>query len=120
VGNFIIFTHQQILLGKPNQGKRSGQVMWHAGERGGTCVGFWWESQKERAHLKDEGVNGSMGSKWTVGRLSRVVWIGSTWLKIASFVGSCECGDEPSGFVAQLFNMLFSDITYRLHEESAT
>jgi hypothetical protein len=30
---------------------------------------FWWESPRERAHLKDQGVDGRMGSKWTLGRL---------------------------------------------------
>jgi alpha-glucosidase (family GH31 glycosyl hydrolase) len=32
--------------------------MWHAWERGETCTGFWWESQKEKDHLKDQGVDG--------------------------------------------------------------
>jgi hypothetical protein len=40
--------------------------MWHAWERRETCVEFWWESSKEKDHLKDQGVDGRMGSKWTV------------------------------------------------------
>jgi alpha-glucosidase (family GH31 glycosyl hydrolase) len=32
--------------------------MWHAWERGGKCTSFWWQSQKERDHLKDQGVDG--------------------------------------------------------------
>jgi hypothetical protein len=43
--------------------------MWHAWDRGETCTGFWWESRKERDHLKDQGVDGRMGSNWTLGRL---------------------------------------------------
>jgi hypothetical protein len=52
--------------------------MWHASERGETCTGFWWESQKEKDHLKDQSVDGRMGSKWTLERLvggGGVEWI---------------------------------------------
>jgi hypothetical protein len=30
----------------------------------------WWESQKVRDDLKDQGVNGRMGSEWISGRLA--------------------------------------------------
>jgi hypothetical protein len=30
---------------------------------------FSLESQKERDHLKDQGIDGRMGSKWILGRL---------------------------------------------------
>jgi hypothetical protein len=33
------------------------------------CTGFWWESPKEKDNLKHQGVDGRMGSKWTLGRL---------------------------------------------------
>jgi hypothetical protein len=45
---------------------------------GEKCTGFWWESQKERDHLKDRGVDGRMGSKWTLERwVGGGVWSGS-------------------------------------------
>jgi hypothetical protein len=44
--------------------------MWHAWERGEKCTGFWWESPKEKDHLKDQGVDGRMGD-W----LGVVEWI---------------------------------------------
>jgi hypothetical protein len=43
--------------------------MWHAWETEEKCTGFWCESPKEKGHLKDQGVDGRMGSKWTLGRL---------------------------------------------------
>jgi hypothetical protein len=54
--------------------------MWHAWERGETCTGFWWESPKEKYHLEHQGVDGSMGSKWTLGRL---VGGGVKWIHLA-------------------------------------
>jgi hypothetical protein len=42
--------------------------MCHAWERGGTCTGVWWESPKVKDHLEDQGVDGRMGSNWTLGR----------------------------------------------------
>jgi hypothetical protein len=39
-------------------------------------------------HLKDQGVDGSMGSKWTSGRLvGSGVWSGFTWLRIGTVGG---------------------------------
>jgi hypothetical protein len=36
------------------------------------CTGFWWESPREKDHLKDRGVDGRMGSKCTLG----IYWLG--------------------------------------------
>jgi hypothetical protein len=51
--------------------------MWHTWERREKCTGLWWESRKERDHFEDQGVDGSMGSEWIVGRLAggSVDWI---------------------------------------------
>jgi hypothetical protein len=38
---------------------------------------------KGKHHLADQGVDGRMGSKWTLGRLvGGAVWSGFTWLRI--------------------------------------
>jgi hypothetical protein len=54
--------------------------MWHAWERGETCTGFWWESPMERDHLNDQGVDGRVESKLTLGR-----WLkgGVEWIQLA-------------------------------------
>jgi hypothetical protein len=56
--------------------------MWHAWERVETCKGFWWESLKRKDHLVDQGADGRMGSKSTLGKLVAGVWGGFTWLRI--------------------------------------
>jgi hypothetical protein len=56
--------------------------MWHAWVRAETCTGFWWESWKVKDHLKGYGVDGRMGSKWTLGRLVADVISLFTWLRI--------------------------------------
>jgi hypothetical protein len=62
--------------------------MWHAWERGETCAGFSWESPKEEVHLEDQGVDGRMGSKLTLGRLvGEGVWSGFNWLRIGTVGG---------------------------------
>jgi hypothetical protein len=61
--------------------------MWHTWERGDTCTGVWWESPKEKDHLKVLGVDGRMGSKWTLGGLDGRVWSGFIWLRIGTFGG---------------------------------
>jgi hypothetical protein len=35
--------------------------MCNARVRGGNCTGFWWESPKEKDHLKDQGTDGKIG-----------------------------------------------------------
>jgi hypothetical protein len=51
--------------------------MWHAWDRGETCTGFWWESKKEKVRLKEQGVDGMIGLKRTVGNLVGAVWVDS-------------------------------------------
>jgi hypothetical protein len=48
---------------------------------------YMWESPKERDHLKDQGVDGRMGSKWTLVRFAGGVWSGFTWLRIGTVDG---------------------------------
>jgi hypothetical protein len=43
--------------------------MWHAWESRGKFKRLWWESPKERGHLKDQGIDGRMGSEWVFERL---------------------------------------------------
>jgi hypothetical protein len=54
--------------------------MWHAWERGETCTVFWWESPKEKDHLKDQGVDGRI--KMDLRETGWGVWSGFTSLRI--------------------------------------
>jgi hypothetical protein len=70
--------------------------MWHAWERTENYTRFWWESQKERDHSEDKGVDEMKGLGWILGRFSGGVWIGFDWLMIGTVESCCECGDETS------------------------
>jgi hypothetical protein len=65
----------------------AGNVACMGGGGGETCTGFWWVSPKEKDHLKDPGVDGRMGSKWTLGRL---VEGGVEWIHLAQGRGSWQ------------------------------
>jgi hypothetical protein len=60
--------------------------MWHAWERRENCTMFWWETQKERGHSEDRGVDGMMGSECISKRLAGSV-CGFNWLKIGTGSG---------------------------------
>jgi hypothetical protein len=38
-------------------------TMWNPTERKEKCRRFWWESQKERDHSENQGIDERMGSK---------------------------------------------------------
>jgi hypothetical protein len=40
-----------------------------------------------KEHLKEQGVEGRMGSKWTLGRLVGGIWSGFSWLRIGTVGG---------------------------------
>jgi hypothetical protein len=76
-----------ILYSSPNSIRhiKSRRMRWvgHVARIGrGEYTGFWWESQKERAHLEGEGIDGRMGSEWNLGRLAGGAQSGSRWLRI--------------------------------------
>jgi hypothetical protein len=51
------------------------------------CTGFWWESQKERDHLEDQGIDGRMESEWIQLAQDR-----GRWRAVVNY--------EPAGFGA--------------------
>jgi hypothetical protein len=90
--------------------------MWYAWERREKCTRFWCKSPLERDYTEDRGVDGRMGSKWTLGKLAASVeWIqlaqvDSVSLGYGSVTGSCEYGDElsssgPTELVRSLFHL---------------
>jgi hypothetical protein len=56
------------------------------GEKG-MHIGYWLESQKERNHKEDQDVGGWTMLKWILDRQDRMVWTGSSWLRIGTSGG---------------------------------
>jgi hypothetical protein len=57
-----------------------------AWEREKRVQGFGGKARRKN-HLEDQGVDGRMGSKWTLGRLAVMLWSGFTWLRIGTAGG---------------------------------
>jgi hypothetical protein len=71
---------------------KSRRMRWagHVARMGGgekLLQSFGGKASKEKNQLKDQGVDGRMGSKWTLGRLAGGVWSGFTWLMLGTVGG---------------------------------
>ena len=69
------------------------------GKKTGVYRVFWWGNLRERDRLGDPGLDGGIilrriFRKWGVG-----IWTGSSWLRIGTGGGHCECGNEASGSI---------------------
>jgi len=51
------------------------------------CIGFWRENVRERAYLKDLGVNGWIILKWIFKTLYGRAWTEVIWLRIGKARG---------------------------------
>jgi hypothetical protein len=59
-------------------------------------TGFWWGNLRERDHLEDPGIDGSVKLKWV---FRKWVWTGSIWLRIGTGGGLLYSRNEPSGSI---------------------
>jgi hypothetical protein len=50
-------------------------------------VKYWWESQKEIDHGKDQDIGGRTILKWILEKYDWMVWIGLIWLRIGTSGG---------------------------------
>jgi len=53
------------------------------GDRGG-ALGLWREDLKERAHLEDRRVDGTMILQWIFKKWDEKAWTGLIWIRIGS------------------------------------
>ena len=72
--------------------------MQHVQERGKVHIGFQWGNLWEGDQLKDRGVNGRIILKWTSEKWDGGHRLDRSGSGQAQESGSCECGNEPSGF----------------------
>jgi hypothetical protein len=49
--------------------------------------------------MEDPGVNGRIILRWIFRKWDVRAWTGSIWLRIETYAGTCESGNEPSGSI---------------------
>jgi hypothetical protein len=62
-------------------------------------TGFWWGNRRERDYLENPGIDGRIILRWTFRKLDVREWTGSTGSGSGQVVGTCECGNVPSGSI---------------------
>jgi len=58
--------------------------MLHLWGREEVYTGFWWGNQRERDHLEDQGVDGTIILRWIFWRWNVGAWTGSIFLRIGT------------------------------------
>jgi len=54
---------------------------------------------RERAYLGDPGTDGRIILRWAFKKWDMGVWTGSSWLRIGTGGGTCDCGNESLGSI---------------------
>ena len=62
-------------------------------------AGLWLGNLRERDHLEDPDVVGSIILRQIFRKRYVGTWTGSSWLRIGTGAGCCEWGNEPSGCI---------------------
>jgi len=61
--------------------------------RGEVHTGFWWGNLRERGHLDDSGVDGTIILRWIFRKWD------VEWNELDQVAGTCECENDPSGSI---------------------
>jgi len=62
-------------------------------------TGIWWENLRERDYLEDPGVNGNIILRWIFRKWVCGFGLDRGGSGCGQVVGTCECGNEPPGFI---------------------
>ena len=55
---------------------------------------IWWGTLREKDHLEDPGLDGTIVLRRIFRQWDVRAWAGSIWLRIGAGAGTCKCGNE--------------------------
>jgi len=80
--NYLYSSRNIFLVSESRRMGWAGNVAWMG--RGEVYTGIWWGNLREKGHLQDPGLDGTILLRWILRKRNMGAWTGSSWLWIGT------------------------------------